>query len=70
MLGQLFNIRNYFRFKVGLVLDAWLFSLKDEVLEPEQPIIFINTGFIFYFYQSSFLEKIEKLGSDDTLFYL
>jgi len=31
------------RFKVGLVLDAWLFSLKDEALEPEQPIIFINT---------------------------
>ena len=59
MLGQLFNIRNYFRFKVGLVLDAWLFSLKDEALEPEQPIIFINTGFIFYFFK-------EKLGSDDT----
>jgi len=31
------------RFKVGLCLDSWLFSLRDEKLAPEQPIIFINT---------------------------
>lgn len=31
------------RFHHGLVLDGWLFPLKDEVVTPEQPIVFINT---------------------------
>ena len=39
------------RFKVGLVLDGWLYPLKDEVMDPPQPIVFINTGnskYIFF----------------------
>ena len=31
------------RFKVGVVLDGWLFPMKDEYPEPDQPITFINT---------------------------
>jgi len=31
------------RFKQGLALDGWLFPLKDEVVSPTQPIVFINT---------------------------
>lgn len=31
------------RFKQGLVLDGWLFPLKDDNLSPSQPIVFINT---------------------------
>ena len=31
------------RFKQGLVLDGWLFPLKDEEISPTQPIVFINT---------------------------
>jgi len=31
------------RFQQGLVLDGWLFPLKDEELTPKQPIVFINT---------------------------
>jgi len=31
------------RFKHGLVLDGWLFPLKDEEISPTQPIVFINT---------------------------
>jgi len=31
------------RFHHGLVLDGWLFPLKDESLKPNQPIVFINT---------------------------
>jgi len=35
------------RFQQGLVLDGWLFPLKDEELTPKQPIVFINTeGFM------------------------
>lgn len=31
------------RFKQGLVLDGWLFPLKDLEISPAQPIVFINT---------------------------
>lgn len=31
------------RFKQGVVLDGWLFPMKDESLTPEQPIMFVNT---------------------------
>jgi platelet-activating factor acetylhydrolase len=31
------------RFHHGLVLDGWLFPLKDEEVKPVQPIVFINT---------------------------
>jgi len=31
------------RFHHGLVLDGWLFPLRDEQLEPSQPIVFVNT---------------------------
>ena len=31
------------RFKQGVVLDGWLFPMKDETVKPEQPILFINT---------------------------
>ena len=31
------------RFKQGLVLDGWMFPLKDEAVTPEQPIMFVNT---------------------------
>lgn len=31
------------RFHHGLVLDGWLFPLKDEEAAPSQPIVFINT---------------------------
>jgi len=31
------------RFKQGLVLDGWLFPLRDYQLSPSQPIVFINT---------------------------
>jgi len=31
------------RFKVGLVLDGWLYPLKNEIMNPPQPMIFINT---------------------------
>lgn len=31
------------RFKQGVVLDGWLFPMKDENVNPEQPIMFINT---------------------------
>jgi len=35
------------RFQQGLVLDGWLFPLRDEELTPKQPIVFINTeGFM------------------------
>ena len=27
----------------GVVLDGWLFPMKDETVKPEQPILFINT---------------------------
>ena len=34
------------RFKLGLVLDGWLFPLRDEDIAEDvtQPILFINTG--------------------------
>jgi platelet-activating factor acetylhydrolase len=34
------------RFKLGLVLDAWLFPLRDEEITDAvtQPLLFINTG--------------------------
>jgi len=31
------------RFKQGLVLDGWLFPLRDHQLSPAQPLVFINT---------------------------
>jgi len=31
------------RFKRGIVLDSWLFPLRDEVFQPQQPLVFINT---------------------------
>ena len=31
------------RFKLGVVLDGWLFPMKDETVSPEQPIMFVNT---------------------------
>ena len=31
------------RFKQGIVLDGWLFPMKDETLMMKQPIVFINT---------------------------
>lgn len=31
------------RFKQGLVLDGWLYPMKDESVSPSQPIVFINT---------------------------
>eukprot|EP00092_Neocalanus_flemingeri_P017862 GFUD01019326.1.p1 GENE.GFUD01019326.1~~GFUD01019326.1.p1 ORF type:complete len:435 (+),score=115.81 GFUD01019326.1:86-1390(+) len=31
------------RFKQGLVLDGWLFPIRDEEISPTQPIVFINT---------------------------
>ena len=31
------------RFKLGLVLDGWMFPLQEEECHPAQPILFINT---------------------------
>ena len=31
------------RFKQGIVLDGWLFPMKDEQITMNQPIVFINT---------------------------
>jgi len=31
------------RFKLGVVLDGWLFPMKEEKFVPKQPIVFINT---------------------------
>jgi len=31
------------RFKLGVVLDGWLFPMKDEKVFPKQPILFVNT---------------------------
>merc|ERR1712198_200166 len=31
------------RFKLGVVLDGWLFPMKDEKVSPKQPILFVNT---------------------------
>jgi len=39
----LLALQNDSRFRLGLVLDGWLFPLRDENLEPPQPIVFINT---------------------------
>ena len=37
------------RFKMGIVLDGWLFPIRDEDLaaDVKQPIVFINTGNAF-----------------------
>lgn len=37
------------RFKMGLVLDGWLFPIRDEELaaDVKQPVLFINTGHHF-----------------------
>ena len=32
-----------FRFKQGIVLDGWLYPMKDEKISMNQPIVFINT---------------------------
>jgi len=31
------------RFQRGIVLDSWLFPIRDEVFQPRQPLVFINT---------------------------
>ena len=33
----------FYRFKLGVVLDGWLFPMKDEKVSPKQPILFVNT---------------------------
>jgi platelet-activating factor acetylhydrolase len=43
------TLANDSRFKMGMVLDGWLFPIKDEDLaeQVKQPVLFINTGSTF-----------------------
>jgi hypothetical protein len=47
------------RFKVGIVLDGWLFPIKDEdiVKSVNQPVLFVNTG-SHYFFKTQQLAKL------------
>ncbi|XP_075209992.1 platelet-activating factor acetylhydrolase-like [Lycorma delicatula] len=41
---SLYNLAEDHRFKVGVILDAWMFPLKEEKdLEVTQPLLFVNT---------------------------
>uniref|UniRef100_A0A1B6EWU8 1-alkyl-2-acetylglycerophosphocholine esterase n=1 Tax=Cuerna arida TaxID=1464854 RepID=A0A1B6EWU8_9HEMI len=48
------------RFKQGVILDGWMFPLKDEKLEVSQPLLFINTP---TFHISSNLTAMERVIS-------
>ena len=51
------------RFKQGVVLDGWLFPMKEETVKPEQPIIFINTeGFM----SRHNIERMKQFLTDDS----
>ncbi|XP_046687171.1 platelet-activating factor acetylhydrolase-like [Homalodisca vitripennis] len=39
----LLTLSSDYRFKQGVILDGWMFPLKEEKLEVAQPLLFINT---------------------------
>jgi hypothetical protein len=64
------TLANDSRFKMGLVLDGWLFPIKDEDLaeQVKQPVLFINTGSTFevIFLKLRLLKRLSKKFELDT----
>ncbi|KAI5713084.1 hypothetical protein M8J75_013644 [Diaphorina citri] len=49
------------RFKVGIILDGWMFAIKNEALKISQPLLFLNTQ---TFHIKSNLAALKKIIDD------